>query len=66
MAPQAIEISQNGLGDPRLAVVEKGESIRRIPYFGLVSFVVLGAATIPRHESWRRFSLLLGEGRLSA
>ena len=36
MAPQAIEISQNGLGDPWLAVCWEGESIRRIPYYGLL------------------------------
>jgi hypothetical protein len=34
MAPQAVEISQNGLGDPGSGSWV-GESIRRIPYFGL-------------------------------
>jgi hypothetical protein len=32
MAPQAIEIAQNGLGDPPARGRREGESIRRIPY----------------------------------
>jgi hypothetical protein len=36
MAPQAIEIAQNGLADPAARNRWEGESIGRIPYHGPV------------------------------
>jgi hypothetical protein len=36
MAPQAIEIAQNGLADPAARNRWEGESIGRIPYHGSV------------------------------
>jgi hypothetical protein len=40
MAPQAIEIAQNGLGYLSAGGCREGESIRRIPYDSQTSLVI--------------------------
>jgi predicted DNA-binding ribbon-helix-helix protein len=69
MAPQAIEIAQNGLGNPPARGRWEGESIRRIPDARVVkrSLVIAGHRTSVSLEDafWRRLRAIAAERGLS-
>ena len=69
MAPQAIEIAQNGLGDPPAPGRWEGESIRRTPQARVIkrSLVIAGHRTSVSLEDafWRRLRAIAAERGLS-
>jgi predicted DNA-binding ribbon-helix-helix protein len=69
MSPQAIEIAQNGLGNPPTRGRQEGESIRRIPDARVIkrSLVVAGHRTSVSLEDafWRRLRFIAAERGLS-
>jgi predicted DNA-binding ribbon-helix-helix protein len=69
MAPQAIEMAQNGLGDPPARGRWEGESIRQIPDARVVkrSLVIAGHRTSVSLEDafWRRLRAIAAERGLS-
>src|ERR1700719_2626452 len=69
MAPQAIEIAQNGLGDPPARGRREGESIRQIPDARVIkrSLVIAGHRTSVSLEDafWGRLRAIAAERGLS-
>ena len=73
MAPQAIEIAQNGLGDPPARGRWEGESIRRIPSDSANARVIKRSLVIAGHRTsvsledafWRRLRAIAAERGLS-
>ena len=73
MAPQAIEMAQNGLGDPPARGRWEGESIRQIPYDSANARVIKRSLVIAGHRTsvsledafWRRLRAIAAERGLS-